>query len=74
MRECVTNVVRHSRARRCEITVTPTLLEVVDDGRAAAEVVPGNGLRGLRERAAELDGTVHTAPRPSGGLRVRVCL
>ncbi|GAA0939247.1 sensor histidine kinase [Actinocorallia libanotica] len=74
VRECVTNVVRHARARRCEITVTSSFLEVTDDGRAEAAAVPGNGLRGLRERAAELGGTVQTAPRPSGGFMVRVGL
>ena len=74
VRECVTNVVRHARARRCEITVSPSLLEVADDGVAQAQITEGNGLGGLRERVAEFDGTVHAAPRSSGGLLVRVSL
>ncbi|MFY0409747.1 sensor histidine kinase, partial [Solicola sp. PLA-1-18] len=35
VREAVTNVVRHSGARTCRVTVTPTRLEVVDDGVGA---------------------------------------
>ncbi|WP_245627782.1 sensor histidine kinase [Actinomadura oligospora] len=60
LREAVTNVVRHSTARTCRITVTPegdtVRLRVVNDG--AAEPPPatpspgpgGSGLRGLAER------------------------
>ena len=32
--------------------------EVVDDGVGAAEVAPGNGLTGMRERVEALGGTV----------------
>ncbi|GAB2823380.1 hypothetical protein GCM10022221_21840 [Actinocorallia aurea] len=74
VRECVTNVVRHARATRCEITVAAARLEVADDGKAKAPVMPGNGLEGLRERAAELDGTVQTSVRRPSGLVVRVAL
>ena len=35
VREAVTNVVRHSRAEHCTITLGPRWIEIVDDGRGA---------------------------------------
>lgn len=60
LREAVTNVVRHSAASSCWVTLTSTTLTITDDGAGlgcerdganAASSVPGNGLRGMRERA-----------------------
>ncbi|SBT45626.1 sensor histidine kinase [Micromonospora auratinigra] len=77
VREGVTNVVRHSGARRCEIRVEPTAVEVRDDGRGpAGESDPaGHGLVGLRERARRLDATVSVGRRPDGrGFVLRVAV
>ncbi|GAA1868399.1 sensor histidine kinase [Actinomadura bangladeshensis] len=67
LRESVTNVVRHARARRCEITVTPGLLRVCNDGAGAARPgAGGTGLANLRSRAAEAGGALaveHAAGR-----------
>jgi two-component system, NarL family, sensor histidine kinase DesK len=58
VREAVTNVVRHSRASSCTITVGPRWIEVSDDGRGAATAMrAGNGLTGLRERVEHSGGT-----------------
>lgn len=59
--EIVTNAVRHASARhlwlRFERTPDGMLaLKAHDDGRGAAEVKPGNGLSGMRERLAEVGG------------------
>lgn len=70
LREAVTNVVRHSGARHCTVTLTPrqTLdgrvleLTVADDGRGASGTTPGNGLTGIAERLATVDGTLTTRP------------
>jgi len=72
IREGVTNVVRHSRARACTVTLTATAVEVADDGRGAEGAVSaGNGLAGLRERASAAGATVVTAVRDPGfSLRV----
>lgn len=72
IREGVTNVVRHSGARSCTVRLTATTAEVVDDGRGAPEVgTLGNGLIGLRERAARVGATVVTAAlRPGFSLKV----
>ncbi|WP_211222117.1 sensor histidine kinase [Nocardioides halotolerans] len=61
VREGVTNVIRHSGARRCEVVLTPTSAEVRDDGSATASPEQGgSGLAGLRERAAEVGASVVT--------------
>jgi two-component system sensor histidine kinase DesK len=75
VREAVTNVVRHSGARRCVIELSPTSVEVSDDGsggRSADE--SGTGLRGLAERLAAVGGTLSVGPRHGGGFRVRADL
>lgn len=76
LREAVTNVVRHSSAGRCTVTLAPrqTLdgrvleLTVADDGRGAAGTTRGNGLTGMTERLASVDGTLTTrATDPRSG-------
>lgn len=52
LREGITNVIRHSEAARCEIELSPQHLRIVDDGAGLGTCPEGNGLRGLRERAA----------------------
>lgn len=46
-------------------------VEVVNTGRAIAQLRPGLGQLGMRERAAASGGTFEIAPRPPGGVRVR---
>jgi signal transduction histidine kinase len=69
--EALTNVVKHAKASRAEITVTRTgdqlSIVVTDDGRGGASIDgPGSGLRGLAQRAEAVDGTL-TVLSPSGG-------
>lgn len=60
--EIVTNTLRHAEAGALWIEVSTDAERVVlnarDDGRGAREIVFGNGLRGLRERFAELGGDI----------------
>jgi two-component system, NarL family, sensor histidine kinase DesK len=81
VREGVTNIVRHSRARTTTITVTrrgdDASLEIIDDGAGPGlpDGLPsaqGNGLRGLDERVALSGGTVTAGPRTEGGFRLGV--
>jgi two-component system sensor histidine kinase DesK len=67
VREGLTNVVRHSRASTCRVTLGADWIEVVDDGAASASGPngAGHGLTGLRERVAALGGSVE-AERPPG--------
>ena len=63
VREGVTNVIRHSRAKRCTVVLTPDRVEVRDDGHSADQQPSsdgGFGLLGLRERAADVGATVVT--------------
>jgi signal transduction histidine kinase len=77
VQESVTNVVRHSGADRAEITVEHRpgrlVVTVDDDGSGAGDpgaLTEGNGIRGMRERAAPLRGEVRLERSPLGGLRV----
>ena len=75
VREATTNVLRHSRARRCHIALRPAgdraVLEVRDDGTGGSDSPePGTGLRGLGERIAEARGTLQAGPAPGGGFRL----
>lgn len=77
VREGVTNVMRHSQAKRCAIRVMNrdghATVEVVDDGRGGTPQA-GSGLHGLRERVAERGGTLSAEPLPHEGFRLRVSL
>ncbi|MDE3721260.1 sensor histidine kinase [Nocardiopsis sp. N85] len=79
VQEALTNVVRHSGADRATVRVeyrpTELLIEVVDDGRGTLGVpAPGNGITGMRERAALVGGTVDAGPLDGEGFRVRARL
>lgn len=65
LREAVTNVVRHSRARRCTVELGPDRLVVRDDG-VGTDAPEGNGLRGLRERVAASGGALELRAGPDG--------
>lgn len=76
VQEALTNVVRHSGSRTARVVLdyAPDALElrVDDDGPAGPGEAggSGNGLIGMRERAAALGGTIEAGPRPDGGFRV----
>jgi two-component system, NarL family, sensor histidine kinase DesK len=68
VREGVTNVIRHSRARRCTISLSGTGITIADDGVGpVGGRHDGNGLNGLRERATAVGALVLTrVPEPHG--------
>ncbi len=77
MQEGLTNVLRHApQARTVEVAITrtstATVVEVVNDGVAAAPSGGGFGLRGLHERAARLGGTARAGLRADGRWHVRL--
>ena len=80
VQEILTNAIRHADAENVWIEIGPgpdggLRLHARDDGRGAARaVVPGNGLRGLTERAAALGGTVDFGPVLPRGFAVTAVL
>jgi two-component system sensor histidine kinase DesK len=80
VREGVTNVIRHSGARSCEIDVChrpgTATVEISDDGTGptSGDSSTGYGLDGLAERMVAADGTLEAAPRRGGGFRLHASL
>lgn len=56
LREAITNVVRHSRASQCTVTLGEREMTIIDDGVGASQARHGNGLRGIRERVEAASG------------------
>jgi len=71
VREGLTNVIRHARASSCAVRLSPSSVEITDDGIGAAAPA-GNGLRGLRERVAAAGGTLDAGPLRPQGWQLRV--
>jgi signal transduction histidine kinase len=79
VQEALTNVLRHSGAHSCDVTVCgrngSLVVSVADDGRGAADASGrGHGLETMRERAEELGGSLELLPRAGGGTLVRAIL
>lgn len=80
VQEALTNVVRHSGSRHARVHVDGAegvlRLRVDDDGPPSGADAggSGNGLAGMRERAAALGGTIEAGPRADGGFRVLAVL
>ncbi|SMQ17391.1 two-component system, NarL family, sensor histidine kinase DesK [Streptomyces sp. Ag82_O1-12] len=79
VREAATNVLRHGDARRCAVRLQMlegrVVLSVENDGVSEAGTASGNGpsgsgLAGLRERLAEIDGTLEAGPAGQGLFRL----
>jgi signal transduction histidine kinase len=80
VQEALTNVTRHAGPASATVLVgygsEELTAQVDDDGRGPASngAGQGNGIRGMRERAAALGGELAAGPRPGGGFRVRARL
>ncbi|MCR6687419.1 sensor histidine kinase [Pseudoxanthomonas sp.] len=74
--EIITNAVRHAGARHLAIRVWredgAIRLEARDDGQGADGLVPGNGLRGMRERLQHCGGTLDIQTRRGAGFQLRL--
>ncbi len=76
LREAVTNVIRHARARRVEVELIRATdggieLCISDDGCGGIADF-GNGLRGIRERLATIGGSLGLDSPREGGSRLRM--
>ncbi|MEV4459407.1 sensor histidine kinase [Microbispora sp. NPDC049633] len=82
VQESLTNVSRHAPGSRVTVRVAYAPEELVvtveDDGAGAARAETGlgggNGIPGMRERAAALGGSLTAGPRPGRGFRVEARL
>ncbi len=78
IQESLTNIVRHGPAAHANVRVTRQAgmltVEVSDDGPAVSVPPDGNGIRGMRERARAVGGTVRVTVRQPSGLVVQADL
>lgn len=83
IKEGITNIVKHSRADQCRISIVMTPGEVqitLEDngigveagGSEGTERRDGNGMKGMGERLALIDGSLTLAPGTGGGTRLTV--
>ena len=73
LREAVSNVIKHSGARRCEVQCTMVdgslRVMVKDDGRGiAADLHRGQGMSSMKRRAKKLNGQCLVESRPGYGV------
>ncbi|MGK5678577.1 sensor histidine kinase [Actinoplanes sp. URMC 104] len=79
VQEALTNVVRHARATRCRVEIVvrsgEVSVRVTDNGsqhpvKEGSAQGQGQGLIGMRERAAQFGGRLSAGPGPDGGWAV----
>jgi two-component system sensor histidine kinase DesK len=77
VREAVTNIQRHARATRASVALEPAggrlTLCIADDGRGG-DIVPGNGLTGMRERLASIGAELRVDSQRGRGTVLTVSL
>jgi two-component system, NarL family, sensor histidine kinase DesK len=75
LREAATNVIRHAQAHRCRARLRRTgdqaRMEFEDDGCGGVRA-EGNGLAGMRERLADVGGTLEVESPTGGGTKLIV--
>ena len=73
--EALTNVDKYARASSARVTATRTegqlVVTIEDDGIGGARLLAGNGLAGLADRLAAVDGTLTVSSPPGEGTCVR---
>lgn len=80
LKEAITNVVKHSKAKKCVIKIekndNEVILTVYDNGKGFNEKlnIAGNGLKGMKERLEFLNGSVHIESKNGTKLLISVPL
>jgi signal transduction histidine kinase len=79
VQEALTNIVKHSHASLCDINLSiasqSLVLSIKDNGQNSAPILPGNGLTGMKERVANIGGTLdYQALENSFNLTVKIPL
>ena len=78
IQELITNTIKHSGANRFEITLQKLdnllILKTWDDGKGATLSKLGNGLQGMKERIADLQGQMLIQTSPGQGFTVSITI
>jgi signal transduction histidine kinase len=78
VQEAMTNAIKHANARNLwvELIRSEAGWEILvrDDGRGAASIVPGNGLKGMKERLEEVGGELQFESHPDKGFTVHASI
>jgi len=75
IREAVTNIIRHSNARSCQIRLMSwgeQLAVTIDDDGGGRIRLDGNGIRGMRARIESLGGTISIGSRGASSLTASI--
>ena len=76
--EALTNVAKHAHASRAWVHIDEDdgclRVEIGDDGAGGADLRPGSGLQGLRDRVAAVNGTLIIESQPGAGTILRARL
>jgi two-component system sensor histidine kinase UhpB len=76
--ESLTNAARHAESTRVDLTLEwngrRIVLHVRDYGRGVDGILPGSGIRGMRERALLIGADLSIANAPGGGTHVSLSL
>lgn len=76
LKESLTNVIKHARASRVEVTLSihrnGLVLRIVDDGNGGQGEGHGHGLANMRRRAEELDGRFQRSSAEGSGWAIEV--
>ena len=75
IQEAMTNAIKHAHASNLwvELRRSETGWEILvrDDGKGASTIVPGNGLKGMRERLEEAGGNLQLESQPDEGFTIQ---
>ncbi len=78
VQEGLTNAARHSQAQTLWVVLQRDAgglrLDIRDDGRGRGELVPGNGLHGMRERFEGVGGRLSVGRTDTGGVHLQAWL
>ncbi len=78
VQEALTNVTRHALATHASVAIEyrdeEVVVEIADNGRGRTSIEEGNGMAGMRERAATLGGDLEVESPSGAGFRVRARL
>ncbi|WP_246021257.1 sensor histidine kinase [Paenibacillus lentus] len=74
VREAITNVIKHSEASQCTITLHTEpeyyCIQVSDNGNGNLREGEGNGLQSMRERMDMMQGDMHITASPGSGTKI----